>query len=301
MKKIFMVTTALLISIICSAKTLNTKIEYYLVEIEVNQDFEGCEYTIMDSIKFQDLKYSLDTDEHFYKLGSTIFSGDNGSSYHRVFSHKTFGYFELLAKYKKDMKKINSSSIIANFSSSPDSNAIDQEGQKIIYNKDTYSKSCLHIDSELKLLVLISPSKDDDDKLESQQTFLQDWIKKIAIKHQLDSLQTKHIPSDPAVIAFCSSSNINNTSATIKNATFLINEADTYLLVKADKAKQEANNPLTWIRGWDECEILLNNGIVERFSFADSELKSLNRWDKQGEVIETNDSVGARIVITLNK
>lgn len=286
---------------ICNSKSLDTKIEYYLINVMNKEDFKACGLTDMDSIKFQDLKTQLDTVNNYYKLGSSIFSGNNSSSYHRIFKHNIFGYFELSAEYKKDLEKLNSKLIKAKFSTSKDSSALEKEGQKIIYPKGTYFASCLDIDSDIRLLVLVSPTcKNENKNSKIKHASLQNWIKEITIKHQIDSLQTRHIPSDPAVMAYCSSSNIKKESATIKNATMLINEGDSYLIIRAEKIKQKANKPLTWIRGWDECEILISNGKIERYPFADSKLTKLESWDKQGEIIETKDLKGAKIVININ-
>jgi len=301
MKKFFWVLVTFLLPIVCYSKPFDTEIEYYLINIVNNESFIDWNLSDNDSVKFQRLKDILSTSDNYYKLGSAIYTGNNGSSYHRIFEHKIFGYFELSAKYQKELVRFNSNSVTIKFSILKDSSALDEEGHKIVYPKNRFFTRCIEIDSDMQLMVLISPTdKAQNEQSVSKYAPLQNWIRTIVIEHQIDSLQTRHIPSDPAVMAFCNTSRVNKKAAIIKNAKMLINEGNTYLIITANKIRQKANNPLTWIRGWDQCEILVRKGTVERYSFSDSDISKLDSWEKEGEIIKTRDITGAEITINID-
>lgn len=153
----------------------------------------------------------------------------------------------------------------------------------------------LKINASHKMLAVVIPTKEQQEQQKPKQEPLQQWIRIIAETHQIDTSLTRHIPGDPALMAFCEESNISDCKATILQAIMLINEGDTYLIIRSHKIKQKANKPLTWVRGWDKCKLTLENGKVERFRFKDNG-KVMGMEDK-GFILEIKDRLNCDIEI----
>lgn len=274
----------------CYMQKAMFKAELVLVSNDLSHDIRP-EIRTADSTLFKNYLHNMLDNRNSYKMGEAYLSGVNSNSYMRIFNHQVFGYNEVSVMTQRPVvnREINLSIQV-----STDQNVSFQSCpiQQFVCHLDSMYVFNLKINASHRMLAIVTPTKEPQKpKLEP----LQQWIRLIVEKHQIDTSLTRHIPGDPALMAFCEESNISDCKATIHQAIMIINEGDTYLIIRSHKIKQEVNKPLTWVRGWDKCKLTLENGKVERYRFADN--VRIIVMENKGFVVKTKDRLNCDIEI----
>jgi hypothetical protein len=287
----------LLLSINCQSATHKIQLVEYLL---VPDSFKpiGLTYNkgYSDTTAFKAaIKLSL-ANTACQKLGECRLSG---SSYLRQFEKSLFGYNEVFLECENHVFENNYKRFYIQHSSTRARSVKDCPKQKFKCHADSAYVFNIQTGTDFKLIALVIPTtvSDEENTKITKPDPLQPWIKTIAEALNIDTTQTKHIPGDPAVMAFCNISSIGNNDATIEKATMLINEGATFLVIKASQIKQQANKPLTWIRGWDKCSITVFNGSMKRYRFSDPG-KAVEEWGKSQQLL-THDKLNAEIEINI--
>jgi hypothetical protein len=283
------------INIDCFAQKATLKIEFILVSDDPNYDIEP-EIRTADSTQFKNYLHNLLDNRNSYKMGEAYLSEINSNFYMRIFNHRVFGYNEVsvitkrfVINWEMDLSIQVSTDQNVSFQSYPI--------QQFVCHLDSLYAFNLKINASHKMLAIVTPTMVipavEQQKLKREP--LQQWIRIVAVTHQIDTSLTRHIPGDPALMAFCEESDISDCKATMHQAIMLINEGDTYLIIRSHKIKQKVNKPLTWVRGWDKCKLTLEKGKVERFRFADH--GKIMVMENKGFVLETKDRLNCDIEI----
>jgi hypothetical protein len=230
-----------------------------------------------------------------YTMGSTYITNESTGSYHRVFNQETFGYNEVELR-KPPTVGLRQLSFTIRFSSKKEVSYTQCPEWKFTCSLDSAYIIQVEGNAGHQLLIVILPNnKPFKENKNINPEPMQTWVKQIAIDRKIDSTLTIHIASDPALVAFCIKSNINNKSAILSQPILLINEGKTYIIIKAQEIEETVDRPLNMVRAWENCVLKIKHGTVERFSF--------EKPDEPGQVISLknevtiNDKVGCKIIL----
>ena len=234
-----------------------------------------------------------------YYMGCTYINSKTTGSYLRVFNQEIFGYNEVELS-KKNTFGDKQLGFTIRFSSKKEVSYTQCPEWKFNCSLDSAYLIQLGGNAGHQLLLVILPanSPPKENKRINPEP-MQTWVKQIAIDRKIDTTLTKHIASDPALVAFCIKSNINNKSARLIQPTLIINEGKTYIIIKAKEIEEIVDQPLNWVRAWKKCDLIIKSGRVERFSFENP--------DEPGQAISLEnevtikDKVGGQIILNVKK
>lgn len=265
--KITLLISLLYISCIAFGSPAKNGFMVKFILIPNNIEIPKGKYHVKDIETYsKELKKLLSTSDN-YSMGSTYITNSSTGSYQRVFNQKTFGYneVELSKKMTIDLGELSFS---VRFSSKKDISFTECPEIKYTCSLDSAYFIQVPGNTEHKLLLAVLPKdKPSENNRKITPKPLQLWIKQIAIDRKIDTTLTKHIPSDPALVAFCKESKIREKMAILKQAVLIINEGKTYIVIKAKEIKEEVDKPLNWVRAWEKCILTIDEADIERFSF----------------------------------